>query len=73
MTRPLTRHLAAELRRAVNATGTYDPRIALVVIEEWLTAEELEDAEAFLKWIYQRGLTFGHNIFEVWETWQRLT
>lgn len=44
---------------------------ALGYIEEHLTSDEYDRAEAFLAWCQETGTTFGWNINEVWMRWKQ--
>lgn len=57
------------IRQAVKHTGTYDPNECLFTVEEEMTLDEYDTAEAFLRWIHDGDRTFGHNIREVFAEW----
>ena len=49
------------IKYAVSCAGTFDPDIVLDYVMEKLTLDEYKEAEAFLTWIHENNLTFGHN------------
>lgn len=51
------------IRQAVSTTGSYDPDECLYMIEEQLTFQEVEIAEAFLGWCHANGKQFGSATF----------
>jgi hypothetical protein len=53
--------LASLLLTAVSLSGAYDPDVALIYVEEQMTAKEYKVAQPFLAWIHSNNLTFGHG------------
>lgn len=62
--------LAHLLQQAVSMEGSYNPDDCLYRVEESMTGEQYETAEAFLTWCHTNGKTFGHNIQDVFEEFQ---
>jgi hypothetical protein len=57
----LTRILESALLTGVGQAGSYKPDDVLHWIEERLTRDEAATARAFLKYISDKGLHFGHR------------
>lgn len=58
--------LSLLLLQAGKAAGTiYPPEEALLPVEEHMTGAEIKQATAFLEWLHQHGLTFGHGTIDL--------
>ena len=44
--------------------GTYNPDEILCSFIEELYVDEIDEIIAFLKWVHENGLTFGHGNYE---------
>lgn len=66
----LTERLALFLTMGCKSAGSYDPNEALSSVEEQMTGEEYQIAQAFLKWLTENKRTFGHNLPLVWAEYQ---
>jgi hypothetical protein len=67
----LTEPLRTLLRMGCKQAGTYNPDEALACVEEQMTDEDFETAQAFLKWLVKNKRTFGHNLPDVWNDYQK--
>jgi len=54
-------HLEILLLHTAQTAGTLDPDVFLPFIEERLTQPEFDSMHAFLKWLTDNGLHFGHG------------
>ena len=64
--------LANLLLQATSSSGTYNPDDTLFYIEESLTGEEFDIAEAFLTWCHTNGKMFGRiNISDVYKEFKK--
>jgi hypothetical protein len=60
--------LALLLLQAVGRTGVYDPDETLYIIEDSLTGDEYDTAEAFLRWCHENDETFArYNILAIYD------
>jgi hypothetical protein len=50
--------------QGVKTFGTYDPKKILCVFEEQLYVDEAEEVIAFLQWVHDNKMTFGHGNYE---------
>jgi len=67
----MDRLLRTLLLSGVKQVGTYDPDEVLDQIYENLTEPETKTVRAFLTWVQDHELTFGHgNIDEVFDAWR---
>lgn len=67
----LTSKLETLLIMGVMAAGSYDPRNALVTVEEHMNPTEFDAAAKFLNWVLANQLTFGRgNIRERFQQFQ---
>ena len=57
----MTSRLASLLLMAIQTTGSYDPDESLYLVEEQMTGTEAKTAYAFLSWIHNQKLKFGHG------------
>ena len=67
----MDRLIEVKLHEGVKETGSYNPDDVMFTIEESLTGEEYDQIEGFLHWVHDNGRTFGHNLPEVWDEWQK--
>lgn len=59
------------LLNAVKSVGSFEISEVLPYFEEQLTMPEYEACEAFLKWVVANDRTFGRNLAEVWDEWEK--
>jgi hypothetical protein len=68
----LTEKLQTLLIDGVRRAGSYLPDNALPFVEESMTADEYENALAFLNWVNAHGKKFGHgNLQKIWAEWRK--
>lgn len=69
---PLTDRLELFILRALKTAGTTDLVRSLSCVEEEMTAQEYDQALAFLRWCVKVDRTFGRaNFSVVWDEWRR--
>lgn len=57
------------IRKAVKTTGSYDPEELCHILEEDFTSDQWATISAFLQYVHDYELTFGHNFAEVYQNW----
>lgn len=72
---PILAELSEPLRRlllgALETAGSYDPKDVLYLVEEDLTSDEINQAQAFLAWCHATRRTFSRgNVEAWWAQWQ---